>query len=156
MLRGRSSVMYRKRWALNRMTGLIWGLYRWKEYRHRGGTFRIMGDFGFRSLRYLRGGHRSLPIFLQNLGVRIVVRILRMYRGLQRTFWLTRWLGCSRIWQISGLTVQTVQGAGGPTGGADPSASYVYDHQRATIWRDDQFGTVLAGIRRSSAVQRVE
>ena len=51
---------------------------------------------------------------------------------------------------------KAVQDAGDPTGGADPSASYVYHHQGAAIWRNNQLGTVSAGIRRNSAVQRVE
>ena len=38
-----------------------------------------MRDFGCRSLRYHRGGHESLPRFLQNLRVRIVVQTIGMY-----------------------------------------------------------------------------
>ena len=56
-------------------------LFRRNMQEAEGGTppRRIMGDFGFRT--------RVAPQILRNLGVRIVVRTVGMYHGLQRTFW---------------------------------------------------------------------
>ena len=52
------------------------------------------------------GGTRVVPqIFLQTSGQGTLVRTDGMTPGRLNTCWLTRWLGCSRIWQISELKI---------------------------------------------------